>query len=687
MSDLVFTTQGNAEILAAQEAQRAAAQRAREEFEHGAKATGVWDTAISTLSRNANSALKSIETEQQKIVDQINAIKEGMAKGLVPPDEAKKGIEELEKRWKAAGDAGEKSFGPEAVGKLKEFASELAGVAGVGLSVAGAIEEIKNEYDSLVELRAEAGKEQLSLAAAHELLIRNQVGASKDQLAKSLETAKQIADKAGVPEAIADQTLGSAYSVAGGDRGQAERAALLAQRSLPDQPAGAGDLAQTLLQLGKPPDEALGLIRSIGSLAGIRGDDVYKKLPGALSTLTGYGFSPETSGALFAAIQQETKDPSGKLTASTTADFAKALTSFVFTDKADEKTEKAQEELTTAEKETKRAKQELADHDRDEARRQLLADRDAGDARLEFAKADRDLQHPDRPLKARERETAIESRNKALERITELDQDRDEAASKAAEERARRAQQLADAEAAERGARTNLAATAKGGKGLTEEQTIYDGLSPEERIKYLQSHPDLMAPFLKDAGINARSLPTVTSFLQTGGGRLGEFQGKIPGSAALAADGASLEGSYDLSPFRRQQKLHDAIASGTEELQTGGDKYLDPESRANLIKIMQNAGITNRSAQARLFLESLRDGKVGVSIGDAENTIKDLDQQLRHPFTTKTSPQVITPIGDFGSFPTTAVAQPNEAENRAADALEKILTVIQSNSGIPVTSD
>jgi len=102
MSDLVFATRGQAEMLAAQEAVRAKALATKQEFEEATKATGGWDAAMGKLKGQAESALRSVNTEQEKILDKIAKIQAAQAKGIIPPEAAKEAeaaISRLRQEW------------------------------------------------------------------------------------------------------------------------------------------------------------------------------------------------------------------------------------------------------------------------------------------------------------------------------------------------------------------------------------------------------------------------------------------------------------------------------------------------------------------------------------------------------------------------------------------------------------
>lgn len=82
MPDLIFASRGQAEALAAQEQITTAARKARAEFEEGAKATKVWDVDTAKLARTSESALRSVQTEQDKIAEKISLINERLRQGI-----------------------------------------------------------------------------------------------------------------------------------------------------------------------------------------------------------------------------------------------------------------------------------------------------------------------------------------------------------------------------------------------------------------------------------------------------------------------------------------------------------------------------------------------------------------------------------------------------------------------------
>jgi DNA repair exonuclease SbcCD ATPase subunit len=105
MPELVFVSKGQAEALAAQEAIAKKGREIKEEFEQGAKSVGKWDSEMAKLHRTSEAALRSVQTEQEKIAAQIDLIKERQEKGIGTVEENEEAIRRLQQRWVELDDA------------------------------------------------------------------------------------------------------------------------------------------------------------------------------------------------------------------------------------------------------------------------------------------------------------------------------------------------------------------------------------------------------------------------------------------------------------------------------------------------------------------------------------------------------------------------------------------------------
>lgn len=157
MSNLQFTTEGQAQALAAQEAIAKGARTNREEFEKGAKATKTWDDNLAKMARTSESALRSVQTEQEKIAAQIDAIQNAVKNGIYDgrEKEAEQAIERLRQKWvnvDAATIAAKDKAGEFAAqqSKIKSAAEDALG------SVETDLESIERQIEA-IETAADAG--------------------------------------------------------------------------------------------------------------------------------------------------------------------------------------------------------------------------------------------------------------------------------------------------------------------------------------------------------------------------------------------------------------------------------------------------------------------------------------------------------------------------------------------------
>lgn len=140
MGDLIFATKGQAAALAAQEALRKKALETKQEFEAGAKATQTWDAELTRLKSAGETALRSIQTEQEKIADKIAKIQAAQEKGLIPPTEAEEGIKRLRQQWIDV---------DEATIQAKKSAEELS--QRMQQDLANALREVEREQRELAQ--------------------------------------------------------------------------------------------------------------------------------------------------------------------------------------------------------------------------------------------------------------------------------------------------------------------------------------------------------------------------------------------------------------------------------------------------------------------------------------------------------------------------------------------------------
>lgn len=183
MSDLRFTTQGQEQVLAAQQQLRKGAREYKEEIEAGLKATQQWDENWAKLKRQGETALRSIQTEQERLLDSILKIEDAAARGLVPPDEAQEGIRRLKQQWIEVDEATVKAR--EATDQYEREQAELKNAAEAALgSVRTELESIQQK---IADVEAASAKGLITPEQAEEGLRRlnGQLNDTKLRLAEA----------------------------------------------------------------------------------------------------------------------------------------------------------------------------------------------------------------------------------------------------------------------------------------------------------------------------------------------------------------------------------------------------------------------------------------------------------------------------------------------------------------------
>lgn len=211
MADLVFATRGQAEALAAQEAVRRKALETKQEFDEAAKATGAWDASMMKLKSAAESALRSVSTEQEKILDKIAKIQEAQEKGLIPAEAAKdaeEAIQRLRQEWIELDEATLK-----AAEATKRAADETAKQEQANLrlktAAEGALRSIQTEEERILEQI-----EEIEAAMAQGLVPPDEAEIGIQRLRTKLEEVRDELDETGQSSSKLESLLKKAFDPA-----------------------------------------------------------------------------------------------------------------------------------------------------------------------------------------------------------------------------------------------------------------------------------------------------------------------------------------------------------------------------------------------------------------------------------------------------------------------------------------
>ena len=188
MANLRFTTEGQREALAAQESIAKKSRELKQEFEAGAKATKAWDADVAKMQRTSETALRSVQTEQEKIANQIADIQKAVENGLYEgrEDEAAKALVRLRQKWVDVDEATAKAKLESRNYELQQERLKAAAESALG-SVQTELERIEQQIEAVEQ----ASKEGLIDADDAEKALER----LRDQLAELPDQAKGFGDK------------------------------------------------------------------------------------------------------------------------------------------------------------------------------------------------------------------------------------------------------------------------------------------------------------------------------------------------------------------------------------------------------------------------------------------------------------------------------------------------------------
>lgn len=227
-------------------------------------------------------------------------------------------------------------------------------------------------------------------------------------------------------------------------------------------------------------------------------------------------------------------------------------------------------------------------------------------------------------------------------------------------------------------------------------QIDLSGLSTGEKLRALQSNPELAEVFLSDASFETKQLAPIRGLLTNAAGKearsFNQNLSQIPGLAGLARRGASSLASFNANTLERRARLSRRLDSLLEtELVSGAPADLSTDDIQKIQALLQKAGGSATGSRLLTFFSKFADGSATLSRSEAANAITSRRDALLNPV------QAVS--GGVGA-PGVAVSRPiTEAERKQADALDRILKVLEEGNverkkqtdklnkpgGIPVT--
>lgn len=235
---------------------------------------------------------------------------------IAKQNQTENGMKKVERSSKRAGRGVEKSFGSQAAGHLKTFATGLIGAGGI---LAG-IQLVNRELQRMVDLGKEVANITVTDAAAKQNLIRNLAGTSKEQKQQVLKGVEQISETTNVEQKFIAEAAAQGLSASGQDIDSTMKALDFAARAFAEAPDQIAMAVGALLDLGKVTGSSDPLVNAgfqqfvAANSRVVSPQEQARNIPRALIGFQGSGGTSQEAAAVFAAVSNAAADITGEQT-------------------------------------------------------------------------------------------------------------------------------------------------------------------------------------------------------------------------------------------------------------------------------------------------------------------------------------------------------------------------------------
>lgn len=226
---------------------------------------------------------------------------------------------DVEGKSRQAGRANRSLFGDGARGAL-QFATAMTGVGSVMSGVNKAIQQVRAEYQNLIEVQQTAADRNIALARSQRAALENLGEGADLTFAQVQERVRGISGRTGVLQAPLFEAAGATFSARGAlPASQAIEAVEAAAELAPTEPEALSTIAGAALDLKKKQPEAdlrsiLGFFAQAKGAARIESTQQFAQFGGnAINALQDFGDTAEQAAEVFAAMTQGIGDFTGQL--------------------------------------------------------------------------------------------------------------------------------------------------------------------------------------------------------------------------------------------------------------------------------------------------------------------------------------------------------------------------------------
>lgn len=366
MAELIFSTKGAAEAIAAQEALNKAAEEGAKAYDElGEAAQDAGDEAAKS-AKDREDAEDKVQKKQKKTREEVAAISREqqqagrLAEQITKRNEtaqerynrligdARKAFTQAELsvtsynreiqtlnqelatssgRFAAFGTKQEATFSTTAIAAVTQYAAAM-------ISVGAATKLITDEMERQQQLRDSVAGAKASVSETRNVVIRNLGGASDATVQQVLQQNQQLASAINISERYVNLARADALSATGGDLAASLSAVSVASQYLRDKPENISLFTGALTDLAKATgtNDAmvnLGFLSTIASQSrvvdpGQQAANIPRSVIGQLS----FGATPQEAAALFSALTSGSADFSGATSGTSAIALAEQLSRF-----------------------------------------------------------------------------------------------------------------------------------------------------------------------------------------------------------------------------------------------------------------------------------------------------------------------------------------------------------------------
>ncbi len=583
------------------------------------------------LGRQAKQVLQDIATPQDRYNAQLERLNNLLAHNKLTDGQYASAVDKVKKEYEKAGASGMEAFGPKAVSMV----GTLAGALGIGLGLAGVLQKVKEEFDAVKQSRDRALNATMNVAEAEANFIRNIGPEERDE---GLKRIQDLSKKTGVSEKDLYIRTSEALSA----RGDMPLSAVFDSVEVSTRLARNADEGKAIASAGldiakftgATPEQSIGYLMKIGETAHVSSTEkIAENLAPAMRAAMATGASLPAAGAGWSAFTQGINDSEGRVSSNAFINFATQLEKYLPAEGVQYSEEEYQSDRQALSRQRKADEQRLqrtAIHDPEYL--ETIAQIDAEKAalpRLKFG-ADPALHAVQESKKRNLADRARQALEESQARVGQSTEFRNLEADYALKENALTEHRNSAKSIVASGFRT------------------YD-----ERLAYLQSHPEAQKDFLGKASFEAKADIPVRELISGNGSTANverHIRGMLPKDVAAGSEAARRYYDALKTPRQVTATLSQSIGADVDRMNSSA-AFQGRAATAVLDKEFENILIDSGEMAFVAQAKKIGGRMTGNMLQGLRDSIEKRSQQLEGPHMVNVNP------GFSGGFSTGGLVQ------------------------------